>query len=125
MDRISITPEAEHLLSVLKTAFGELVFHQSGGCCDGSSPMCFPKDDFKIGFNDVCLGTISNTEFWMSGDQFEYWKHTHLTLDIVKGRGSSFSLEIPTGFRFIIHSRLFSDVEIQTLKPIRYRNEED
>lgn len=125
MTRISITPEAEQLLTDLKTVFGELVFHQSGGCCDGSSPMCFQKDDFKIGFHDVCLGTISDTEFWMSGDQFEYWKHTHLTLDIVKGRGSSFSLEIPSGFRFIIHSRLFTENEIQHLEPVRYRNEEE
>ena len=124
MTRISITPEAEQLLNELKSEFGELVFHQSGGCCDGSSPMCFQKDDFKIGFHDVCLGIISDTEFWMSGDQFEYWKHTHLTLDIVKGRGSSFSLEIPSGFRFIIHSRLFTEDEIQNLEPVRYKTEE-
>lgn len=95
------------------------MFHQSGGCCDGSQPMCFEKGDFKIGSSDVCLGEVDTAEFWMAEDQFEYWKHTHLTLDVVEGRGSSFSLEIPMGLRFIIRSRLFTESEQQNLSPVR------
>ncbi len=87
------------------------MFHQSGGCCDGSSPMCFEKGDFIIGASDVLLGEIEGCEFFMSADQFEYWKHTHLTVDITAGRGSSFSLEIPTGKRFVIKSRLLTEAE--------------
>lgn len=109
------------MIRALKVEFGDLVFHQSGGCCDGSSPMCFQKDDFKIGYSDVGLGVIDGCEFWMSSDQFEYWKHTHITLDIVKGRGSSFSIEIPTGWRFMIRSRLFTEQELANLKPLFFR----
>src|SRR6201747_741419 len=93
--RESITPEASNLVTQLKDRFGELMFHQSGGCCDGSSPMCFEKGDFKLGGSDVKLGEIDGSEFWMSKDQFEYWQHTQLTIDITKGMGSSFSIEIP------------------------------
>lgn len=118
--RVSITKEAEQVLNELKKRFGDLVFHQSGGCCDGSQPMCFEKDDFKMGSSDVCLGTISDCEFWMSQDQFEYWKHTHLTVDITNGRGSSFSLEIPMGKRFVIKSRLFSEKELPLLENLSY-----
>jgi uncharacterized protein (DUF779 family) len=93
------------------------MFHQSGGCCDGSQPMCFEKGEFKVGENDVYLGDIDNCPFFMSRDQFEYWRHTQLTIDITPGRGSSFSLEIPLGLRFIIRSRLFSDEELNNLVP--------
>lgn len=120
MKRIQITEEALQLLRGLKVKFGELMFHQSGGCCDGSSPMCFTKGEFKLGSSDVCLGSIDGCEFWMSRDQFEYWKHTKLTVDIVKGRGSSFSLEIPSGYRFIIRSELFTDSELNELEPVRF-----
>jgi uncharacterized protein (DUF779 family) len=95
------------------------MFHQSGGCCDGSQPMCFEKGDFIIGANDVCLGDIAGCEFWMSKDQFEYWKFTHLTISVTKGRGSSFSLEIPLGVRFIVQSRMFTQDELIGLEPIR------
>lgn len=117
--RISITPEATELVNQLKQEFGELIFHQSGGCCDGSSPMCFQKGDFKIGNSDVLLGEINGCNFYMSADQFEYWKHTHLTLDITNGRGASFSLEIPYGKRFLIKSRLFTEEEAKNLEEIQ------
>lgn len=113
--RIDASPEAIEMIESLKGRFGDLVFHQSGGCCDGSAPMCFEKGDFKMGYSDVCLGEVEGCQFWMSGDQFEYWKHTKLTLDIVEGRGSSFSIEIPTGKRFIIKSRLFTEEEAKNL----------
>lgn len=121
--RIEADAEAEALIHELKLKFGDLVFHQSGGCCDGSSPMCFEKNDFKIGYSDVCLGRVCGGEFWMSQDQFEYWKHTHLTLGVVVGRGSSFSLEIPTGKRFMIHSRLLTEEELLNLEELRYRED--
>ncbi|HEY1046509.1 MAG TPA: DUF779 domain-containing protein [Bacteroidia bacterium] len=120
MKRIQITEEALQLLRTLKSKHGELMFHQSGGCCDGSSPMCFAKGEFKLGSSDVCLGSIDDCEFWMSRDQFEYWKHTKLTIDVVKGRGSSFSLEIPSGFRFMIRSELFTEKELNELDPVRF-----
>lgn len=118
--RILVTEAGIELIKQLQLKFGELLFHQSGGCCDGSSPMCFEKNDFKMGGSDVGLGTIEGCEFWMSKDQFEYWKHTQLTLDVVKGRGSSFSLEIPTGNRFMIRSRMFNDDELKNLEPLFY-----
>lgn len=118
--RIECTDAATVLINNLKKRHGELMFHQSGGCCDGSQPMCFELGDFKIGQSDVCLGEVENCKFWMSKDQFEYWKHTHLTLDVVDGRGASFSLEIPSGKRFIIHSRLFTEIEQSDLEPLTY-----
>ncbi|TSJ39629.1 DUF779 domain-containing protein [Mucilaginibacter corticis] len=118
--RVLITPQASAMVADLKARFGELMFHQSGGCCDGSSPMCFEKGDFKLGGSDVKLGEIDGCEFWMSNDQFEYWQHTQLTVDITKGRGSSFSIEIPTGYRFMIRSRLFTDDELPQLEPVTY-----
>jgi uncharacterized protein (DUF779 family) len=118
--RVRISDEAIAVVNQLKERFGELMFHQSGGCCDGSQPMCFEKGDFKIGDSDVCLGTIENTEFWMSKDQQEYWQYTQLTIDVVPGRGSSFSLEIPMGLRFITKSRLFTEEERANLTPLTY-----
>lgn len=106
--QVDATLEACELIAKLKSQHGELMFHQSGGCCDGSQPMCFAKGEFKTGDSDVCIGEIEGVQFWMARDQYEYWKHTFLTLDVVKGRGSSFSLEIPLGLRFIIRSRLLS-----------------
>lgn len=111
-ERVSITPAACQLIDELRKDHGPLMFHQSGGCCDGSAPMCFTDGEFRIGDSDILLGYVHDCPFYMSKDQYEYWKHTHLTLDIVPGRGSSFSLEIPLGFRFIIHSRLFSEEEM-------------
>lgn len=119
--RILATPAALELIKELQVEFGDLLFHQSGGCCDGSSPMCFQKDDFKIGYSDVGLGHIGGIEFWMSKDQFEYWKHTQLTLDVVEGRGASFSLEIPKGKRFMIRSKLFIQKESESLEALFYK----
>jgi uncharacterized protein (DUF779 family) len=118
--RVLVDPEASALIAQLKGRFGDLMFHQSGGCCDGSSPMCFEKGEFKLGGSDVKLGEIDGCEFWMSKDQFEYWQHTQLTIGITKGRGSSFSIEIPTGFRFMIHSRMFNDDELNELEPVSF-----
>jgi uncharacterized protein (DUF779 family) len=118
--RVLITPEAAKIIEQLKAKHGDLMFHQSGGCCDGSAPMCFPKGELMLDDNDVHLGSIENCEFYMSRAQFEYWKHTQLTVDITKGRGASFSLEIPLGIRFIIKSRLYEPHELEALEPIDF-----
>lgn len=118
--RIDSTPQAAALIAALKERYGELMFHQSGGCCDGSQPMCFEKGDFKLGYSDVCLGIVEGCELWMSKDQFEYWQHTHLTLNAIDGRGASFSLEIPLGKRFMIESRLFTEEEAKNLEPVSF-----
>jgi len=115
VERVSITPKAAELLGTLEEIHGPLMFHQSGGCCDGSSPMCFPRGDFKVGQVDVYLGSVAETPFYMSSSQYAYWKHTHLTVDVVKGRGSGFSVEAPEGVRFLIRSRIFSDGEYAQL----------
>ena len=115
--RVELTSDAEELLRTLYKAHGPLMFHQSGGCCDGSSPMCYPAGEFRVGGQDVLLGELvvagiqEPIGFWMSASQFEYWKHTHLTVDVVDGRGGGFSLETPEGKRFLIRSRLFSQAE--------------
>jgi len=98
------------------------MFHQSGGCCDGSQPMCFAEGEFKTGNSDVCLGEVGGCRFYMSADQFEYWKHTQLTLDVTPGRGSSFSLEIPLGVRFYILSKIFTDEEMTDITPLLTEN---
>ncbi|HTN17896.1 MAG TPA: DUF779 domain-containing protein [Chitinophagaceae bacterium] len=118
--RVQATEAAKQLIRSLQQQHGELIFHQSGGCCDGSQPMCFEKGDFRIGSSDVCLGSIEGCAFWMSKDQFAYWQHTQLTIDVVAGRGASFSLEIPRGLRFITKSRIFTDEETEQLEPLRY-----
>jgi uncharacterized protein (DUF779 family) len=161
-DRVALTPAAAELLARLRVQYGELMFHQSGGCCDGSSPMCYPQGEFLTSEADVHLGDLVVVDpfselaepeladvalsgpagplgvgivldgdggadgvdpgeatftvpFWMSRSQFEYWSHTHLTVDVVPGRGSGFSVEAPEGVRFIIRSRLFSDDESAAL----------
>ncbi|GGK48196.1 DUF779 domain-containing protein [Nocardia camponoti] len=116
VERVELTEAAEALLRELVAQHGPVMFHQSGGCCDGSSPMCYSRGEFRVGRADVLLGTLSgDTPFWMSADQFEYWKHTHLTVDVVAGRGGGFSLEVPRGVRFLIRSRLFTDREVEEL----------
>lgn len=118
--RVSVTPAAAALLQKLQALHGPLVFHQSGGCCDGSTPMCYPRKEFRIGARDVYLGVIADTPFYIGGEQFEYWKHTHLTIDVVPGRGAGFSVETPEGMRFLTRSRLFSDEEWRALgEPVR------
>ncbi len=119
--RVLISPDAKQIIKQLKAPFGALMFHQSSGCCDGSQPMCFAKGDFIIGSSDVCLGEIEDCEFWMSKDQFEVWKHTQLTVDITQGRGSSFSIEIPLGLRFIIHSKIFTPEQENKLSPVFFK----
>jgi hypothetical protein len=114
--RVLATDTAIEWIQKLKKANGQLMFHQSGGCCDGSSPMCFQLGEFKIGGSDVLMGEIEGCPFYMGGDQFEYWKHTQLIIDITKGRGSSFSIEIPYGVRFLTRSRVFTDEEVAELE---------
>jgi uncharacterized protein (DUF779 family) len=113
MSRVAVTPEAVELLGRLRARHGPLMFHQSGGCCDGSSPMCYPAGEFRTGASDVHLGDLDvdgeAVPVWMSAAQFEYWRHTHLTIDVVPGRGSGFSLEAPEGVRFLVRSRLLAE----------------
>lgn len=116
-EQVLCTPAAEELMDKLAAKYGPLMFHQSGGCCDGSSPMCYPRGEFLVGDGDVLLATIhGGTPFYMSRSQFEYWKHTQLILDVVPGRGGMFSLEGPEGVRFLIRSRVFADDEIAALR---------
>ncbi|GAA3224236.1 DUF779 domain-containing protein [Actinocorallia longicatena] len=117
LERVALTAAAADLLVKLEAIHGPLMFHQSGGCCDGSSPMCYPREEFRTGPSDVLLGTIGDgVPFWMSSAQYAYWKHTHLTVDVVPGRGSGFSVEAPEGVRFLIRSRLFTDHEAGLLE---------
>ena len=109
--RVCATEAALALIEQLKQQHGELMFHQSGGCCDGSSPMCYPRNEFVIGDYDVQLGSIGGQPFYIGGAQYEYWKHTQLIIDVVEGRGGMFSLEGPHGRRFLTRSRLFDDRE--------------
>ncbi|MCP5159422.1 MAG: DUF779 domain-containing protein [Gammaproteobacteria bacterium] len=109
--RVLATDAALDLIARLKAKHGPLMFHQSGGCCDGSSPMCYPEGELLVGDGDVRLGAIGGCPFYMSAAQFEYWKHTQLTIDVVPGRGGMFSLEGPEGLRFLTRSRLFTDEE--------------
>ncbi|MFI9722231.1 DUF779 domain-containing protein [Streptomyces sp. NPDC052396] len=115
--RVALTARAAGLIRALSAAHGPLMFHQSGGCCDGSSPMCYPRGEFRTGASDVLLAELAvdglpePVGFWMSAGQFERWRHTHLTVDVVPGRGSGFSLEAPEGVRFLVRSRLLTDAE--------------
>ena len=124
VERVSVTPAAAAEIRRLQAAHGPLVFHQSGGCCDGSAPMCYPRSDFRIGQRDVFLGRIEGTPFYIGAAQFEYWRHTHLTIDAVPGRGSGFSLEAPDGIRFITRSRLFDDDEWRAMEGVEVRRGE-
>jgi uncharacterized protein (DUF779 family) len=139
-ERISVTEEARAVIDQLRQQHGELMFHQSGGCCDGSSPMCFADGEFLIGSRDVCLGEIHGCNFYMSADQFEYYRNMHISVDVAPGsmsadqfeyyrnmhisvdvapgRGSSFSLEIPLGLRFMAVSRLLTEDELQNVRPV-------
>jgi len=114
--QVMATDAAVELIRKLHTRHGELMFHQSGGCCDGSSPMCYPRNEFLTGDSDVQLGEVDGVPFYMSKSQFEYWKHTQLILDVVPGRGGMFSLENSEGVRFLIRSRVFTDGEIHELR---------
>ncbi len=118
-ERIAVTQRAKEVIDQLREKHGDLMFHQSGGCCDGSAPMCFAVGEFMVGSRDVRLGEIHGCPFYMAADQFDYWKNTHLTIDVTEGRGASFSLEIPLGLRFMTISRLFTDEELKNLRPIK------
>lgn len=113
--RVSITPAAAEMVKKLTAQHGPVLFHQSGGCCEGSAPLCYPRGEFRIGHSDVYLGTIEGSPFYISGPQFEYWAHTHLTIDLVPGRSGGFSLEGPEGFSFLTRSRIFTDAEFDEL----------
>ncbi|PZU09772.1 DUF779 domain-containing protein [Sphingomonas sp.] len=115
--RILSTPEADALIARLTAQHGPLMFHQSGGCCDGSAPMCYPAGEFRTGAQDVLLGHIAgDVPVWIGAAQFEYWQHTQVTIDVVPGRGAGFSLEGPEGLRFMIRSRVFTDEESDALE---------
>jgi uncharacterized protein (DUF779 family) len=116
VSRVGATDDALALLAELAAEHGPLLLHQSGGCCDGSAPMCYPRSDFRVGARDVYLGTVGETLVYIGGQQFEYWQHTHLTIDVVTGRGSGFSLEAPRGVRFLTRSRLFTPEEHAALE---------
>lgn len=116
VEKVIATAVADALIERLRQKHGPVLFHQSGGCCDGSSPMCYPKDDFIVGDNDVQLGVIADAPFYMSPAQYEYWKHTQLIIDVVDGRGGMFSLDNGEGVRFLTRSRLFTDEEIAQLQ---------
>jgi len=115
IERLLITDAAAAMVEKLKGQHGALMFHQSGGCCDGSAPMCYPAGEFRVGGQDVRLGEIAGCEFYIGAAQFEYWRHTQLIIDVVPGRGAGFSVEAPEGVRFLTRSRVFTDEEATDL----------
>jgi uncharacterized protein (DUF779 family) len=116
IDRVKVTPAAAAVIDKLRALHGDLLFHQSGGCCDGSSPMCYPLGEFRVGGQDVLLGRIHGCPFYIGAAQYEYWAHTELTIDVVPGRGGGFSLESPEGVRFLTRSRVFTDAEWERIR---------
>lgn len=116
--RVLVTEKAKEVIDQLRERHGPLMFHQSGGCCDGSTPMCFEDGEFRVGDSDVLLGEVHGCNFYIARDQYEYWKHTQLTLDVTSGRGASFSLEIPLGLRFLIRSKIFTEKELEQLQQL-------
>lgn len=115
VERVLVTEATRAVIETLRAQHGDLMFHQSGGCCDGSSPMCYLRGEFRIGARDVYLGSIAGVAFYIGEQQFGFWQHTQLTIDVVSGRGGGFSLEAPLGVRFLVRSRVFTDEEIATL----------
>jgi uncharacterized protein (DUF779 family) len=116
LERVAITEAARKVVQALAAQHGPLLFHQSGGCCDGSAPMCFPRGEFKMGERDVLLGHVAGCPFYIGAAQFELWEHTHLTVDVVPGRGSGFSVEAPLGVRFLTRSRVLTDEEYRQMR---------
>ena len=110
-ERVVVTPAAAELIARLRAQHGALLFHQSGGCCDGSAPMCYPLGEFRVGSRDVHLGEIAGCAFYIGAAQHACWAHTQLIIDVVPGRGAGFSLEAPEGVRFLTRSRVFSEEE--------------
>ncbi len=119
VERVLVTEQAAGVIERLRARHGALLFHQSGGCCDGSSPMCYPAGEFRVGAQDVLLGRIADTPVYIGAAQFAYWSHTQLIIDVVPGRGGGFSLEAPDGVRFLTRSRVFTDDEASALAPVR------
>lgn len=115
VERVEITDAAAAVVARLQVQHGALMFHQSGGCCDGSAPMCYPVGDFRVGPHDVLLGEVAGCLFYIGAAQFEYWQHTQLVVDVVPGRGAGFSAEAPEGLRFLTRSRVFTDAEVAEL----------
>ena len=118
VNRVEITKRAAEVVAHLKQHHGALMFHQSGGCCDGSAPMCYPEGEFRVGPQDVFLGEIVDCKFYIGAAQFEYWRHTQLIIDVVPGRGAGFSVEAPEGMRFLTRSRVFTDKEVAELEAV-------
>jgi len=118
MPRVTATAAALEMLAALRDRHGPLMFFQSGGCCDGSTPMCYPAGEFNLSDTDVYLGDLDGTPFYMGLEQFAYWEHTQLIIDVVNGNGGMFSLDNGTGRRFLTRSRLFSDEELAQLPPV-------
>lgn len=116
--RVKATPAALEMIKSLQDEYGEVLFHQSGGCCDGSAPMCYPTGDYIVGDRDVHLGAIGGAEVYINRDQFEYWKHTQLIIDVVPGRGGMFSLDNGRNKRFLTRGRVFTDEEVAALAPV-------
>ncbi|HEX3919773.1 MAG TPA: DUF779 domain-containing protein [Caulobacteraceae bacterium] len=116
--RVTATPAAAAFIKVLAAEHGAVLFHQSGGCCDGSSPMCYPQDDFIVGDRDVKLGEIAGAPVYISASQFDVWRHTQLIIDVVPGRGGMFSLDNGREQRFLTRSRVFSDAEMAALEAV-------
>ena len=114
--RVVATESALALVARLRERYGALIFHQSGGCCDGSSPLCYAEGDLITGDSDRCIGEIGGCRFFIGAAQFEYWRHTQLVIDVVPGRGGMFSLENGEGVRFLTRSRVFGDEEYRALK---------
>ena len=115
IERVTATPAALELIAALRDRHGPLMFFQSGGCCDGSAPMCYPAGEFNISDTDVHLGELDGVPFYMGCEQFAYWEHTQLIIDVVAGNGGMFSLDNGTGKRFLTRSRLFTDAELAAL----------
>ena len=117
--RVLSTAAADAVMADLTRRHGALMFHQSGGCCDGSAPMCYPAGEFRVGGQDILLGTVgpdyAAIPVWIGAAQVDYWRHTQITIDVVPGRGAGFSLEGPDGLRFIVRSRVFTDAEVDAL----------
>jgi uncharacterized protein (DUF779 family) len=118
VNRVEITSRAAEVVERLKQQHGALMFHQSGGCCDGSAPMCYPEGEFRVGPQDVILGVIVDCNFYIGAAQLEYWRHTQLIIDVVPGRGAGFSVEAPEGVRFLTRSRVFTDKEVAELEAV-------
>jgi len=113
--QVAITDKAAEVVRKLKEEYGDVIFHQSGGCCDGTAPMLIEKEDMYLDDSDILLGQLEGVNYYMSEDMYDIWKYTHITVDVTEGRGSTFSLEIPLGLRFIIHSRIMTGEEAKSL----------